>query len=64
MRGSTTWSAGIPSPTDPRIAAALTKWVAAAGPDDVAGALAAIVAQVARASGLDVAFVLDGPAVE
>lgn len=63
MRGSTTWSAGIPSPTDPRIAAALTEWVVAAAPDDVAGALAAIVAQVARASDLDVAFVLDGTAV-
>ena len=64
MRGSTTWSAGIPSPTEPRISAALTEWVAAAAPADVAGALAAIVAQIARASDLDVAFVLDGTAVE
>ena len=47
MSGSTTWPAGIPSPTDPRIAAALARWVAAAETENPAGAVAAIVARVA-----------------
>ncbi|MEZ5245049.1 MAG: N-6 DNA methylase [Acidimicrobiales bacterium] len=64
MSGSTTWSAGIPSPTDPRIATALTLWVDAAEPDNAAGALAAIVARVAQAVRLDVALAVDGRVVE
>jgi hypothetical protein len=63
MSGSTTWPAGIPTPTDPRISAALARWVDAAEPENPAGALAAIVGRVAAASRLDVALVIDGRSV-
>lgn len=60
MSDSTTSPAGIPSPTDPAIAAAVARWVAAADPRDPAGALSAVVARVSAANGLDVALAVDG----
>jgi len=60
MSDSTTSPAGIPSPTDTGITAALARWVAAADADDPEAALAAIVALVADAHGLDVSLVVDG----
>lgn len=63
MSGSTTSPAGIPSPTDQRIAAALARWVDVADPEDPAGALAAVVARIADASRVDVGFVVAGRAV-
>ncbi|MEQ8840345.1 MAG: N-6 DNA methylase [Acidimicrobiales bacterium] len=63
MSGSTTWPAGILSPTDPRVAATLQSWVAAADPENHAGALAAVVARVAHATGVDVGLVVDDVAV-
>ncbi len=60
MSDSTTSPAGIPSPTDTGITAALARWVAAAAADDPEAALAAIVARVADAKGVDVALTLDG----
>jgi len=64
MRGSMTWPAGIPTPSDPRVAAALEAWVTAADPDDHAGALAAVVAAVARALEIDVDLLIEEHSVE
>lgn len=59
MPVSTTSPAGTPSPTDPAVRDAVTRWVAA-GDGEPATTLAAVVAAVADARGLDVVLPLPG----
>lgn len=64
MSGSTTWPAGIPTPTDSRVSAALASWASAADPDNPAGALAAVVARVASQARLDLDLTVEGTHIE
>ena len=60
MSGSKTWPAGIPSPTDRRVAAVVAAWVEAADTKNPAGAISAVTTRVAEEMAIEVAVEVDG----
>ncbi len=60
--GSPDSASGIPLPAE-AVAPLVARWIAA-GADDISGTLAAVVAQVGRARGLDVSFGVSGVLIE